>query len=108
MVQGGGLPKQEKEILSLGSLTVQQHFDYAVCKNCLSKVKYTGNTSNMHSHLVLNYPELAAEERMVSDVDANASVNHLTINTAFNAKLPSGFPRPASITKSIAIIIDEM
>ena len=78
------------------TLTLDKEF--AICKNCLAKVKYTGNTTNMHSHLVRHHPELAAEER-------NASVSQPTINTAFKAKLPSGSPRAASITKSIACFI---
>ena len=115
MAEGGGFengnrPKPVKDAPSTFKSKVWTHFgfyhtdsatldkEFAICKNCLAKVKYTGNTTKMHSHLVRHHPELAAEER-------NASVSQPTINTAFKAKLPSGSPRAASITKSIACFI---
>lgn len=73
--------------------------DYAICKNCLAKVKYNGNTTNMHSHLVRHHPDLASEEKT-----ANVSTpgSQPTLDTVFKAKLPFASPRAASITKSIA------
>ena len=79
--------------------------EFAICKNCLAKFKYTGNTTNMHSYLVRHHPELAVEERTVSDANADVSVSQPIINTVFKAKLPSASPRSASITKSIARFI---
>ena len=79
--------------------------EFAICKNSLAKVKCTGNTTNMHSHLVRHHPELAVEERTVSDANANVSVSQPAINTVFKVTLPSASPRSASITKSIACFI---
>lgn len=118
MAQGGG-EKQVKDAPSNFKSKVWAHFgfytdngatldkEFAICKNCLSRVKYTGNTTNLHSHLVRHHPELAAVERTVNDANANASVSQPTINTLFKAKLPSASPRAASITKSIACFISK-
>ncbi|XP_061913300.1 histone-lysine N-methyltransferase PRDM9-like isoform X1 [Entelurus aequoreus] len=32
--------------------------DFAVCKKCLTRIRYTGSTTNMHSHLAHHHPEL--------------------------------------------------
>lgn len=77
--------------------------DFVICKNCLAKVKYMGNTTNMHSHLARHSPELAMEEKMVSN--ANVSVSQPTINTIFKAKLLFALPSATSITKSTACFI---
>lgn len=68
--------------------------DYVVCKNCLVKVKYTGNTTNMQSHLNYHSPELV--------IDQMAIRSNSKMNALFKAKLPFLSLRAASITKSIA------
>ncbi|KAJ8346731.1 hypothetical protein SKAU_G00281320 [Synaphobranchus kaupii] len=68
--------------------------DYAIYKNCLAKVKYNGNTTNMRSHLFRHHPDLASEEKTAG--------SQPTIDSVFKAKLPFASPRAASITKSIA------
>ena len=32
--------------------------DYAICKNCLVKVKFRGNTMKMQSHLQQHHPDI--------------------------------------------------
>ncbi|KAK7909747.1 hypothetical protein WMY93_014431 [Mugilogobius chulae] len=39
--------------------------DFAICKQCFSKVRYTGNTTNMHSHLTRHHPELCEKAMVV-------------------------------------------
>ena len=89
MAQGGGLAnsreKHVKDALSNFKSNDWAHFgfyytdsgttldkEFPICKNCLAKV--TGNTTNMHSHLVCHHPELAVEERTVCGANANVSV----------------------------------
>lgn len=120
MAEGSGVqnenrngPKPVKDAPSTFKSKVWAHFgfyqadsgtldkEFAICKSCRHKVKYTGNTSNMHSHLIYHHPELAAEEKTASVSNASQP----TINAVFKAKLPSGSTRAESITKSIACFI---
>lgn len=73
--------------------------DYAICKNCFAKVRYTGNTTNMHSHFTRHHPELC--EKAV--VGAGSKPTHPGVNTLFQAKLPPCSARAKSITNGIAV-----
>ena len=69
----------------------------AICKNCLVKVKYTGNTMNMHSHLQRHHPDLLIEKvAYVNSANLPARVNAI-----FKARLPFLSPGVASIMKSV-------
>lgn len=72
--------------------------DYAICKNCFAKVKYSGNTTNMLTHLQRHHPKLLSEKA----ADATNGSSQAAVNTMFKAKLPFSSPRAASITTSIA------
>lgn len=72
--------------------------EYAVCKNCLAKVKYNGNTTNMQSHQGHYHGELLSGDKKVKP-------SQPTIATAFKAKFPFGSPRAESIMNSIAEFI---
>lgn len=71
--------------------------DYAVCKNCLLKVRYTGGTTNMHSHLLRHHPELTEKAVAVS------SPAQPSVDTFFQAKLPFNSARATSITHGISV-----
>ncbi|KAK7919245.1 hypothetical protein WMY93_010529 [Mugilogobius chulae] len=73
--------------------------DFAICKQCFSKVRYTGNTTNMHSHLTRHHPELC--EKAVVVVGSNPA--QPGVDTFFKAKLPPGSARAMSITNGIAV-----
>lgn len=65
----------------------------------LAKVRYTGNTTNMHSYLMRHHPELC--EKAV--VGAGSKPTHPGVNTFFQAKLPPCSARAKSITNGISV-----
>lgn len=73
--------------------------DYAICKNCFAKVRYMGNTTNLHSHITRHHPELG--EKAV--VGAGSTQTNPGVNTFFQAKLPPCSARAKSITNGIAV-----
>lgn len=73
--------------------------DFAVCKNCLTKVRYTGNTTNMHSHLLRHHPELT-EKTVTKSSPAQPGVD-----TLFQAKLPFNSTRAKLITQGISVYL---
>lgn len=73
--------------------------DYAICKNCFAKVRYTGNTTNMHSHLSRHHPELCEKAAH----GAGSKSTPPGVNTFFQAKLPPSSARAKSITNGIAV-----
>lgn len=74
--------------------------DFAICKNCLTKVRYTGNTTNLHSHLQHHHPELSQKPEPVSLPPSQTSIGAL-----LQAKLPFNSPRAKSITHGISVYI---
>uniref|UniRef100_A0A3B3DU20 BED-type domain-containing protein n=1 Tax=Oryzias melastigma TaxID=30732 RepID=A0A3B3DU20_ORYME len=72
--------------------------DYAICKNCFAKVRYTGNTTNMHSHLSRHHPDLCEKSVTV----AGSKPTQPGVDAFFQAKLSPSSARAKAITNGIA------
>lgn len=70
--------------------------DYEIRRDCLAKVKYTGKTTNIQTHLQCHHPELLAEWEWLMPSQAAA------VNGVFKVKLPFSSRRASRITTLIA------
>ena len=71
---------------------------YTICKVCRSKIKYFGNTTNLHSHISRHHSELGGKKAPIPDS------SQMTIEQAL-VQLPPNSERAKRITKSIARFI---
>uniref|UniRef100_A0A672JKK8 BED-type domain-containing protein n=1 Tax=Salarias fasciatus TaxID=181472 RepID=A0A672JKK8_SALFA len=68
---------------------------HAICKMCLSKVKYCGNTTNLRAHVARHHQDVEVKGKQAT------SSSQLTLEQVTSAKFASSSPRAAKITHSV-------
>ena len=90
-----------------------------VCKLCYAKMRYTGNTTNMSTHVRRHHPssteEMSGAHNMQNQADNGNTTSstsltksvpgQMTVREAFKQKLPQTSARAQVITKRIGIFI---
>lgn len=72
----------------------------AFCKLCKTRIKYSGNTTNLRAHLTRHHPEVTAQPP-AKPVDPT----QLRIDTIHSSKLPAGSERAKKITNAVVYFI---
>uniref|UniRef100_A0A672JQE7 BED-type domain-containing protein n=1 Tax=Salarias fasciatus TaxID=181472 RepID=A0A672JQE7_SALFA len=68
---------------------------HAICKMCLSKVKYCGNTTNLRAHVARHHQDVEVKGKQAT------SSSQLTLEQVTSTKFASSSPRAAKITHSV-------
>ena len=86
-----GFHKNEKKELDM---------THAVCKHCGQKVKYSGNTTNLHLHMTRHHVGISE-----TPVNATATGTQASLTAGLQAKFPTTSPKAKKITDALVSYI---
>ncbi|XP_077080800.1 E3 SUMO-protein ligase ZBED1-like [Siphateles boraxobius] len=75
--------------------------NHVVCKLCLGKIKYSGNTTNLRAHIARHHSDTQLSEQQAKRVDPS----QLTLAQVQTQKLPTTSTRATKITQSVVYFI---